>query len=1436
MSLIRRNAKPFVEVPEQPNKDGCMPKRKLIYIKTHKTGSSTLSTIFHRFAFGHGVRVVLPKNALFLGWPNSKMLPSSYKEVPGVKYYEMFISAHTKYDAALLEPLVPDAEHVTVLREPASHFRSSFSYWGVPAHIAGKYGKAPTLEQLAEDPPTWWKRGLRSDRDLLENSMAFDLGLDKDSSKAEVEALIKRMDTWTMVMITEYMDHSLVMFARKMCWKMEDVAYYALKVSHGKKAPMSDELKSNIRKLDWMDTMLYQHFNASLWKQIHAAEGFWDDLKEMQRLKTQWAGDCSGHANMDVDDHRRQMLGERGPVEPNVMKCHLLQLDSEGFVKYLKQWTGVPHMECHRQGRPLKSLIFVPLYDSGFELAAPMFHRFTIRHGLRPAVPLGDSQTYGQYSKTDLTGGIETIPANLFTVKGPGPGRSQTGYDVIASGQYRFNVAQLNQLIPGAVQAPSSMTTILRDPVEHFWDVWNAPDITLIRLQTIGSAVTPAIFLQSPQEHLSKMPAAVGVRLQNGQVYGLGLSGSPSTEEVQTLVQSMHSRFSTVMIADHIDESIVMARRVLCWTPEDSTYPLRPFARSAKKDLDAATIAAIKEFNWADDLVFTVFNSTLFSAMKRELNFQVEVEQLREDREKVARNCEASAKLSDAERLAAMRKLLKDKKTKAHAIELMSSNAQFQCHTTMLSTAGFAAFFKTIWQMPGASNPIAKDNTFSRDRMKMESADDADQGARSKRRDNRNKATALVDAAFAPPPKPSQECAAQKFIYLKTHKTGSSTILSILHRYAFKYQLNSALPIDNMYLGWPTRKGALSSFTSIKGVHDYDVFCSGHSTWSDNFLRQIVPVGKQITILREPVSQFVSSWNHWHPYEHIVSMGGPTLTMSQFLDAPEKYWKYAKWSDEALQHNSYAYDFGITSHPTQQDVDTIISALQNKFDLVMITEYMDESLIMLRRIFCWDMEDILHFSLKVTKAKHQHTSGAELNDERLIRKLNWADVQIYDALNKTFWKKMEPNLKDPTFAQELAELRAGREEINQKCKKWENHEEDYHRLNLATGNANPDGCNMYLLDSKGFVKMLKRRVGIQTSECRTVSVFPMKEIVFVAPRWINNAKAVSNMIYRAAFKLGHFPSRILVPPGGKTKDSYWENAAVMNEWVRGKKVKPFIAAETFTRFRPAIMQQVVESGYLIAMVENPVDHFMRAWKAVRALAGPDYETAKPEAFFDNPSKFPDAARLLKNPQTYDLAGTRNPSAANAKDVLMDIRRRFQLIMVADRLHESLIMLRRQQCYDRVDAISVQKMYREKKVEKASSSLRTKIMQYNAADARLYSFFNTELQRRLDLELYIEEEIDELQSWNEEAAEACKAVTTKKQVVHANWILKNPMFLGKGIFADKGGQSPKDDPRAMLSEGQCHLMAMTPETIRRMIANPTKSSMVADPMSHDDTLS
>lgn len=60
------------------SRDGkCAPRVKLAYLKTHKTGSSTLTNIFHRIALTYNASVVLPKSNLFLGWPSKSRIDES---------------------------------------------------------------------------------------------------------------------------------------------------------------------------------------------------------------------------------------------------------------------------------------------------------------------------------------------------------------------------------------------------------------------------------------------------------------------------------------------------------------------------------------------------------------------------------------------------------------------------------------------------------------------------------------------------------------------------------------------------------------------------------------------------------------------------------------------------------------------------------------------------------------------------------------------------------------------------------------------------------------------------------------------------------------------------------------------------------------------------------------------------------------------------------------------------------------------------------------------------------------------------------------------------------------------------------------------------------------------------------------------------------------
>lgn len=58
--------------------------------------------------------------------------------------------------------------------------------------------------------------------------------------------------------------------------------------------------------------------------------------------------------------------------------------------------------------------------------------------------------------------------------------------------------------------------------------------------------------------------------------------------------------------------------------------------------------------------------------------------------------------------------------------------------------------------------------------------------------------------------------------------------------------------------------------------------------------------------------------------------------------------------------NQQLWDLG-TTHVEMEDPDTVddkISKYDSEFDLVMIAEYFDESLVLLAQLLCWDLSDV----------------------------------------------------------------------------------------------------------------------------------------------------------------------------------------------------------------------------------------------------------------------------------------------------------------------------------------------------------------------------------------------------------------------------------------------------------------------------------------------
>ena len=113
----------------------------------------------------------------------------------------------------------------------------------------------------------------------------------------------------------------------------------------------------------------------------------------------------------------------------------------------------------------------------------------------------------------------------------------------------------------------------------------------------------------------------------------------------------------------------------------------------------------------------------------------------------------------------------------------------------------------------------------------------------------------------------------------------------------------------------------------------------------------------------------------------------------------------------------------------QERVDSFISHLDRELDFVMITERMDESLVLLKEYLGWEMSDMLYLNRMVSSRKKEEVSQETQNrilDYQII------DRQLYDYFNKTFQRHVDGIGKDK-MRDLLLEFQTLRTEFEEKC-------------------------------------------------------------------------------------------------------------------------------------------------------------------------------------------------------------------------------------------------------------------------------------------------------------------------------------------------------------------------------------------------------------------
>ncbi|XP_051900499.1 galactose-3-O-sulfotransferase 2-like [Pristis pectinata] len=239
-------------------------------------------------------------------------------------------------------------------------------------------------------------------------------------------------------------------------------------------------------------------------------------------------------------------------------------------------------------------------------------------------------------------------------------------------------------------------------------------------------------------------------------------------------------------------------------------------------------------------------------------------------------------------------------------------------------------------------------------------------------------------------------------VFLKTHKTASSTILNILYRYGEARNLTFALPFFD-HLGYPQLfKARYVKDFERNPSKEYNIICN-HMRFNLPEVRKVMPnQSVYFTILRNPDQVAESSFSYYHD---VTPAFREAKSLDRFASRPSTYYSPSA-ADNHYARNLMWFDLG-GDHNAQGDpsyVNSTLQALERAFDLVLLAEYFDESLVLLREALCWPIEDMAYFRLNARLRLSVAPLAPAASSK--LRQWNSLDWSLYSRFNRSFWERV----------------------------------------------------------------------------------------------------------------------------------------------------------------------------------------------------------------------------------------------------------------------------------------------------------------------------------------------------------------------------------------------------------------------------------------------
>ncbi|CAH3161216.1 unnamed protein product [Pocillopora meandrina] len=208
---------------------------------------------------------------------------------------------------------------------------------------------------------------------------------------------------------------------------------------------------------------------------------------------------------------------------------------------------------------------------------------------------------------------------------------------------------------------------------------------------------------------------------------------------------------------------------------------------------------------------------------------------------------------------------------------------------------------------------------------------------------------------------------------------------------------------------------AIPHWTSSRFRWNATKFSCSHTRFNKKAINYLFPkdASKYVTIVRNPVEQFESTFN----YMQIGTVFGfgtdPSESLKAFLKNGIGFNMLRKSGSSVLARNPQMFDLGL-DFKFYQDAKAIkeyVEFLEEEFDLVLVADYFDESVVLMKRLLCWELDDVLFVKTNERLDKDKATEISDGTKEN-IKRWNKADV-FTNTLTKLFGK--ESKGKEKTF-------------------------------------------------------------------------------------------------------------------------------------------------------------------------------------------------------------------------------------------------------------------------------------------------------------------------------------------------------------------------------------------------------------------------------------